>query len=466
MGIETDLDSYQTNADSLINGVELTERTEVADSKPEKSTEAEPEEEVVNSITDGVSIVVSTDTTDQKDSIETIEDGKKVTEVDTTEVIEDKLSADAHGEPSKTADQDLTTKHSSISANLEIASSDKVPESTSIEEAPIYKDNVAKENKKQSEESSQEKNDFEESLKKTEQVISTEIKQDMKTNVDSTETKSPEKSSLNSEDYKESSETLEKEFKGENLMVSTSTDAVSAKKGMENDVISTEKESQKTTQEEEHLEESLKPENFCETSEEGKVSEKATHEERKKESEEITSELAHKATEETSKSELLETKVCQVTDLEESKVENTDVTQEEHVASSKAEDDQKQMGEDNTKKKVDAPEISEKGKKDKIVGATESKPEVVETQVREDKIDVISSEKEENVKGDQEEHHEGVLNEAKEVKEEITFNSDQQSVPVKITTTEVGKDECKDSSPKDVLQMINMDESSIKLEDE
>merc|ERR1711872_731702 len=166
MGIETDLDSYQTNADSLINGVELTERTEVTDSKPEKSTEAEPEEEVVNSITDGVSIVVSTDTTDQKDSIETIEDGKKVTEVDTTEVIEDKLSADAHGEPSKTADQDLTTKHSSISANLEIASSDKVPESTSIEGAPIYKDNVAKENKKQSEESSQEKNDFEESLKK------------------------------------------------------------------------------------------------------------------------------------------------------------------------------------------------------------------------------------------------------------------------------------------------------------
>merc|ERR1711872_795114 len=56
--------------------------------------------------------------------------------------------------------------------------------------------------------------------------------------------------------------------------------------------------------------------------------------------------------------------------------------------------------------------------------------------------------------------------EAKEVKEEIKFNSDQQSVPVKITTTEVGKDECKDSSPKDVLQMINMDESSIKLEDE
>merc|ERR1711872_162028 len=314
------------------------------------------------------------------------------------------------------------------------------PESTSIEEAPIYKDNVAKENKKQSEESSQEKNDFEESLKKTEQVISTEIKQDMKTNVDSTET-------------------LEKEFKGENLMVSTSTDAVSAKKGMENDVISTEKESQKTTQEEEHLEESLKPENFCETSEEGKVSEKATHEERKKESEETTSELAHKATEETSKSELLETKICQVTDLvetesnklEESKVENTDFTQEEHVASSKAEDDQKQMGEDNTKKKVDAPEISEKGKKDKIGGATESKPEVVETQVREDKIDVISSEKEENVKG---------------VKEEITFNSDQQSVPVKITTTEVAKDECKDSIPKDVLQMIDMDESSIKLEDE
>merc|ERR1712203_302715 len=102
-------------------------------------------------------------------------------------------------------------------------------------------------------------------------------------------------------------------------------------------------------------------------------------------------------TEETSKSESLETKVCQVKDLaetesnklEESKVEKTDVTQEEHVASSKAENDQKQMGEDNTKKKVDAPEISEKGKKDKIGGATESKPEVVETQVREDKIDVI-----------------------------------------------------------------------------
>merc|ERR1711872_868398 len=89
----------------------------------------------------------------------------------------------------------------------------------------------------------------------------------------------------------------------------------------------------------------------------------------------------------------------------------------------------------------------------------------MQNKVASEGIHEIGKESTEQSKGKKEEHHEGVLNEAKEVKEEITFNSDQQSVPVKITTTEVGKGECKDSSPKDVLQMINMDESSIKLED-